>query len=113
MRKSPPNIRIRHRLLHYSARQASARQREPSTGTQGVAKYDIEITAERCTGCLRCQLACSDLFSRAFNPSRSRIQVIFSDVDCSIQFTQECNSCGVCADHCFYDVIHKHRRQAR
>jgi Fe-S-cluster-containing hydrogenase component 2 len=76
-----------------------------------MAKYEIQITRERCTGCLRCALACSDLYSRRFNPAVSRIEVVSSDADCSIHLTEECNGCGVCVDHCFYEALYKSRRE--
>jgi Fe-S-cluster-containing dehydrogenase component len=78
-----------------------------------VAKYEIQIFTQACTGCLSCQLACSDLFWKSFEPSRSRIQVTFSGADCSIHLGQDCNHCGVCVDHCFYDALQKTRSEAR
>lgn len=72
-----------------------------------MGKFKIDVAAERCTGCLRCQLACSDLYTKAFNPSSARIRVDLLGVNCSIGFTEECNECGVCVDHCFYDALQK------
>jgi ferredoxin len=77
-----------------------------------VDKFEIEINVKKCAGCLRCQLACSELFTRKFNPSAAHILVIVSGVDCSIEFTDECNDCGVCADHCFYGALNKNPREA-
>ncbi len=34
-----------------------------------MAKYEIKLRPENCSGCLRCALACSDAHSKAFNPS--------------------------------------------
>jgi Fe-S-cluster-containing dehydrogenase component len=76
-----------------------------------VAKYEIQVFTERCSGCLRCQLACSDLFSRIFNPSLSRIRVDFSGADCSIHLKEDCDGCGVCVDHCFFGAVQKERRE--
>jgi len=77
-----------------------------------MGKYEILIFTERCTGCSRCQLACSDLYWKSFNPSAARIQVVVSDADCSIVLCEECNGCGICADHCFYGAVQKLRRGA-
>ena len=77
-----------------------------------MGNYDIQVYTESCTGCLRCQLACSDLYTKAFNPSTARIRVIVSAADCSILFTEECNECGVCVDHCFHGALHKMKREA-
>jgi ferredoxin len=77
-----------------------------------MGTYDIHVFAEACTGCLRCQLVCSDIFTKAFNPSEARIQVALSGADCSIHFTDECNACGVCADHCFFGALQKTNKEA-
>jgi len=79
---------------------------------QHMGNYDIQVFTERCTGCLRCQLACSDLYTKAFNPSAARIRVIMSGADCSILFTEECTECGVCVDHCFHGALQKTKREA-
>lgn len=78
-----------------------------NTGDQYMANYDIQVAKEKCTGCLRCQLACSDLFTKVFNPSQAKITVVVSGADCSIHFSAECNQCGVCVDHCFFDALQK------
>ncbi len=77
-----------------------------------MGNYDILILEEKCTGCFRCELACSHLFTKAFNPSRSRIRVMLSGADCVIELTEECNGCGVCVDHCLYDALRKSEREA-
>ncbi len=74
--------------------------------------YDIRVSTGRCTGCLRCQLACSDFCTKAFNPSAARILVVISGADCSILFTEECNKCGVCVDQCFHGALQKMKREA-
>jgi len=77
-----------------------------------MGKYEILVDEMRCTGCLRCQLACSDLYIKAFNPGRARIRVVMSGVDCRIEFTDDCTECGVCADHCFFGTLQKTERRA-
>lgn len=77
-----------------------------------MAKFEIQIHPEKCTGCLRCQLACSDVHTRTFNPSEAKIIVVFSGVDCSISFLPDCDACGMCADHCFYDALQKSKKEA-
>ncbi len=76
-----------------------------------MGMYEISITTERCTGCLRCQLACSDLYTKAFNPSQARIKVVTSGKNCSIRLEEDCNACGVCVDHCFFEAIEKSKRK--
>jgi carbon-monoxide dehydrogenase iron sulfur subunit len=75
-----------------------------------MGKYTIETHPERCTGCLRCQLACSDANEKIFNPSIARISIEISGVDCKIHFTEACIGCGICADECFYNAVEKRER---
>jgi Fe-S-cluster-containing dehydrogenase component len=77
-----------------------------------VEKYEIRIDDLRCTGCSRCQLACSDLYFRSFNPSLARIRILMSGADYAIELTDECTHCGICVDHCFYGALQKDRREA-
>ena len=72
-----------------------------------MAKYRIDVTEEKCAGCLRCALACSDTYTKAFNPAAARIKVVMSGPDCRVDFTEECVRCGRCADECFYGALLK------
>jgi predicted molibdopterin-dependent oxidoreductase YjgC len=72
-----------------------------------MTKYQLSTFPEKCAGCLRCQLACSEVYTRAFNPSAARIRVEISGADCTMAFSEECNQCGICADHCFYEALVK------
>lgn len=65
---------------------------------------DVIIRAERCTGCLNCQLICSFIYTDAFNPSRARI-IISGDDEKKIWFTEECTGCQVCTNYCVYGTI--------
>ena len=76
-----------------------------------MGNYIIQVATERCTGCLRCELACSDLYTKVFNPSVAMIRVTVSGADWDIRFTDECNDCGVCVDHCFYDALEKSEKE--
>jgi len=76
-----------------------------------MGKYKIEIAEENCTGCLRCQLGCSYLYTKSFNPSAARIQVTVSGVDCAISFADDCTECGICADQCFYGALRKTEKE--
>lgn len=72
-----------------------------------MAKYRIETFAERCTGCLRCALACSDLYTGSFNPAASKVRILVSGDDWSIEFAEDCNDCAACVDHCFYAALQR------
>jgi len=72
-----------------------------------MAKYRINVVTENCTGCLRCELACSDAHTKAFNLSEARIQVMMSGTDCTVRFRDDCVECGICADQCLYGALSK------
>ena len=78
-----------------------------------LAKFLIEVIPEQCTGCLRCQLACSEQYTKTFNPSAARIQVIHKGPDCEIFFTPECTGCGICVEQCFYDALVKKTQEVK
>jgi Fe-S-cluster-containing dehydrogenase component len=72
-----------------------------------VAKVQIHTDDASCTGCLRCQLACSHAYTKTFNPSAARIHVEFLGADLALRFTDDCVACGLCADNCFYGALEK------
>jgi Fe-S-cluster-containing dehydrogenase component len=72
-----------------------------------VAKYQIQTDDAKCSGCLRCQLACSEAYTKSFNPSAARINVDFVGADLGVRFTDDCVACGLCADNCFYGALRK------
>lgn len=66
----------------------------------------IEIHEEKCSGCRTCQLWCSFAFTRLFNPLKAYIQQEFvPQQGFKITFSEDCNECGVCADHCVYGAL--------
>lgn len=72
-----------------------------------MAGPEIQINTQNCTGCLRCQLACSFQNTGRFNPSAAYLTVQVRGPECEIVFTEECLDCGVCADSCFYEALVK------
>lgn len=72
----------------------------------------METFSEKCTGCLRCRLGCSEFYTKAFNPFQARIQIASSETGCHISFTEDCQGCGICVDQCFYGAIEKTRKEA-
>ncbi len=76
-----------------------------------MGKYRIQIETKKCTGCLRCRLACSYQYSKKFNPSVAGIRVMTSDKDYAIMFSDDCNMCGICADNCFFDALVKSKQE--
>ena len=64
----------------------------------------IDIDAEKCSGCRICELICSLVHEKEFNPKRARIKVIKQDrIGLSIPTT--CNQCKECIPSCPEDAI--------
>ncbi len=66
----------------------------------------LHIIAERCTGCLQCEMACSFEADGVFNPSRSRIKVFpLHDEGRFVPYT--CTQCADawCVKACPVDAI--------
>ncbi|MBU2548573.1 MAG: 4Fe-4S binding protein [Proteobacteria bacterium] len=68
----------------------------------------IRVHAERCAGCLICELRCSLRFEKAFNPGRARIRVrrlVGAESEYSVELDEGCDRCGICARHCPYGAL--------
>ncbi|MFP4475440.1 MAG: hypothetical protein ACLFOY_07745 [Desulfatibacillaceae bacterium] len=72
-----------------------------------MTRYAIRAYPELCTGCLRCQLACSFSHTGAFNPEAAFLRVVHDGVNCTIRLARGCDGCGECADDCFYGALEK------
>ena len=70
---------------------------------------EISIAAERCSGCMRCALACSFFTSRerVFNLSKSKIVVVpgWEQGQFEIALSEECTRCGICIPYCEFDAL--------
>lgn len=69
-------------------------------------KIQIVTDANKCTGCLSCQLICSYTYTGCFNPLRAFIRINLRD-EGGIEFTDACTNCGLCAEYCSYGALHK------
>jgi len=67
---------------------------------------DIIVHEEKCSGCNICELWCSYAFQGLFNPLLAYIQNDFvPGQGFKITFTEDCNSCGICVEHCVYGAL--------
>ncbi len=68
----------------------------------------IEIRADKCVGCLSCELSCSLRLVKAFSPVAADIRVTRLAAgagDFHVEFTESCDRCGVCVAHCKYGAL--------
>ena len=65
----------------------------------------VLIDPDNCTGCLNCQLICSFVFEKSFNPSLANIIIGGSPGKREINFSDECNECNLCVTHCVYGTL--------
>jgi carbon-monoxide dehydrogenase iron sulfur subunit len=71
-----------------------------------MIKNKIVVDTKKCVGCRICQLTCSFLYYKSFNPSKSRIKVFnVYDLAPIIEFSEECVQCGECATSCLYGAL--------
>ncbi len=62
--------------------------------------------ADKCAGCLTCELRCSLRFAKAFQMNASVIQVRRAgNGGYRISFDSRCDSCGICARYCMYGAL--------
>lgn len=68
----------------------------------------IKVNAEKCVGCLSCELRCSFRRVKAFSPADSDIRIkrlVGAKVEYQISFTENCDACGICVLHCTYGAL--------
>lgn len=64
-------------------------------------KNILAVDVDTCTGCRNCELACSVIHTKTFNPARSRIQILKNEAQ-SILVPMVCLHCEnpLCAEAC-------------
>jgi NAD-dependent dihydropyrimidine dehydrogenase PreA subunit len=67
------------------------------------------VKPENCSGCSICELACSfhNGPDRSFRPSAAHLRAVRTEGlnRFRIEFSPDCNGCGLCAAHCGYGVF--------
>ena len=64
---------------------------------------------EKCRGCQICQLICSFVHEKVFNPTKAaiRIERLARETEFGVTFTPLCDRCGVCVRYCLYGALSK------
>ena len=74
--------------------------------SQKTKPLEIIVYPDKCSGCLSCQLACSYLLTRTFNPLKSRIKINWvGEIERKISFADNCLYCGFCTFFCDYNAL--------
>lgn len=90
------------RVQRFSILALPGKEDIPTVGQ--LNKENIVVDAQRCTGCLICQLACSFAYTGRFNPANARIAVEHERKE--IYFTDGCaENCHLCARYCAYGAL--------
>lgn len=71
----------------------------------------IVVDVNKCAQCFLCELMCSFTHTKSFNISKSRITIDVAGR--AIGFSEECNSCGTCAQYCAYGALRVEDRRGR
>ncbi|MHA1490261.1 MAG: 4Fe-4S dicluster domain-containing protein [Promethearchaeota archaeon] len=71
-----------------------------------IVSPNIIINEDECVGCRICQLWCSYIHKKVFNPSEAYIQVNnVYDLKPKISFLDGCTNCGQCVEYCLYGAL--------
>ncbi len=79
-----------------------------------TTRYKMGAQPERCTGCLLCQLACTQVKTSAYGLSQALLEItrIGFDERYDVRFGPRCDACGFCVNYCAYDAIARVRSAA-
>lgn len=87
-------------------------QNYPDQTKRYMMPFDLTYIQENCSGCLRCQLACSRAYARRFQPAAARIRITTAGEAYGASFMEDCTACGLCADSCLFGALLKRKREA-
>lgn len=74
-------------------------------------RYQMSALPQRCTGCLLCQLACTQVKTATYGLSQALVAVtrIGFEERYDVRFGPDCDACGFCVNYCAYDAIGRTR----
>lgn len=110
-----PRVPINERLKGFSPVQLGFDEAEAVKEAKRCLRCDlpINIDSERCTACFTCVMRCALRYGNAFSPLWAKLRVIpLTEETNEIIFTDECDTCGICARYCPHDALYRGERQA-
>ena len=77
-------------------------------------KWQMKANPSECRICNICQMVCSLKQDKTFNPNKSYIGISSNikpsgELDVGIYFSDECDSCGLCAKYCVYGALSREK----
>ena len=113
-RTEMPSLPIDERLKDFSAVELGYNEEQAAAEAKRCLRCDLPITIdpENCTGCLTCVMRCSLKYGNAFSPAAAKVVVIpITEEANEIWFTDECDTCGICARYCPHDALYRGERR--
>ena len=109
-----PTIPVEERIKGFSGVEVGFTEEEAVTEAKRCLRCDLPITidAENCVGCMTCVMRCAIKYGDAFSPARSKVSVIPITEEVNIiNFSDECDTCGICARYCPHDALYRGERR--
>lgn len=105
-----PNLPIDERRGNFSAVELGFSQDQAVNEGKRCLRCDLPITleADNCVGCMTCVFRCALKYDNALGPAQSKIKVIpITEKVSEITFSDECDTCGICARYCPHDALYR------
>ncbi len=109
-RTQMPALPVDERLKGFSPIELGFNEGLSATEAKRCLRCNLPITidAENCTACFTCIMRCSLRFGKNFSPSEAKLRVIpITGKINEIIFTDECDTCGICARYCPHDALYR------
>ncbi len=80
-------------------------------------KWQMKANPMACRVCSICQMVCSVKQDQMINPAKAYIKIssiikTSGELDVGISFTDQCDSCGLCANYCVYGALSREKLPA-
>jgi len=109
-----PTVPVEERLKGFAGVEVGFTEEEAVNEAKRCLRCDLPITVEveNCVSCLTCVMRCALKYGNAFSPARSNIKVYpITEHDNIIEFTDDCDTCGICARYCPHDALYRGERR--